>query len=137
MDFTIECTFIYPSAILPLSLFMFWIFAYNHNITFASNSLTFLANRFYGWSYFHVLYLPYQLAFFMPGSCPLYAKFLKQIRHNLNFLSTLCGRPHCWQRVYSWTLNFLVRPAFIFNDFFAIDDSFLVDCIDFNITIFI
>src|SRR6476619_2292885 len=61
----------------------------------------------------------YQLAFFTPGICPLYANSRKQIRQSLNLRYTECGRPQRSQRVYSCTLYLGVRFCFAIIDFLA------------------
>ena len=45
--------------ILALSLFVFGVFADDHDFSFSLNDLAFFADRFYGWFYFHNDTIPF------------------------------------------------------------------------------
>ena len=62
---------------------------------------------------------PYQLAFFTPGICPLYARLRKQIRQMPYLRRTACGRPQMLQRVYARVENFGVLCCLLIIDFLA------------------
>ena len=56
----------------------------------------------------------YQLAFFTPGICPLYASSRKQTRQIPYFLKYAWGRPQILQRLYALVENFGLRCCLIF-----------------------
>ena len=69
----------------------------------------------------------YQLAFFTPGICPLYANSRKQILQIPYFLKYAWGRPQILQRVYSLVENLGLRCCFTFIDVLAMK-CFLLLC---------
>jgi hypothetical protein len=62
----------------------------------------------------------YQLAFLTPGSLPLDASSLKQIRQQPNLRMYALGRPHSLQRLRARTEYFAGRFARTICDVFAI-----------------
>ena len=69
---------------------------------------------------YEILLSLYQLAFFTPGICPLYANSRKQIRQIPNFFNTAWGLPQTLQRVYALVENFGFLCCFTTIDFLAI-----------------